>query len=370
MQLLINVQEESPDSLLKAASVLMMLAGADELAAANWPRNVPRPAPKPLHPPAPPIGPAQTPGPTIPLPPGSEPPPPVEHPPVHPDVEKFVPPAPPETPPDVPAGTQDELDPAAVFGGAPATPTNVTAAAAPAAPPAGAPAAGSPTATAPASASPGATVELAFDKAGIPWDERVHSETKKQNADGTWRFRRNLDPGVKDSVMAELRAKYGPQQQVSLQQPAAVITSALPVPPAQAAVSQQSAAAASVPAPPVPAAGDVPAPPADVAPPPLPNNNVVSLHAGQTSVGGSAAVPMPPATSVGVPNAGQSAVVQATNFRALMQKVNTALAAGKLTQDQLTEACKANQVEGITALAVMPAKVPEVDAYLNRWLAA
>ena len=31
-----------------------------------------------------------------------------------------------------------------------------------------------------------------FDKAGTPWDKRIHSSSKAVNEDGTWRRRRNL----------------------------------------------------------------------------------------------------------------------------------------------------------------------------------
>lgn len=43
-----------------------------------------------------------------------------------------------------------------------------------------------------------------LDKAGLPWDERIHAETKAKNKDGTWRARRNLDAAVKSKVEAEL----------------------------------------------------------------------------------------------------------------------------------------------------------------------
>lgn len=44
------------------------------------------------------------------------------------------------------------------------------------------------------------------DSDGIPWDERIHSESRATNRDGTWRKRKNLDDGVYDRVMAELKA--------------------------------------------------------------------------------------------------------------------------------------------------------------------
>lgn len=47
----------------------------------------------------------------------------------------------------------------------------------------------------------------AFDKTGIPWDERIHSSSKKQGNDGTWNRRRNTPDALWNSVMAELRAR-------------------------------------------------------------------------------------------------------------------------------------------------------------------
>lgn len=46
-----------------------------------------------------------------------------------------------------------------------------------------------------------------LDKDGFPWDKRIHSETPKKNADGTWRRRRNLDNPTLVAVEAELRAR-------------------------------------------------------------------------------------------------------------------------------------------------------------------
>lgn len=50
-----------------------------------------------------------------------------------------------------------------------------------------------------------------LDSEGIAWDERIHSETKNQNKDGTWRLRRGVDKALVDQVIAEQRAT--PQQE-------------------------------------------------------------------------------------------------------------------------------------------------------------
>lgn len=53
------------------------------------------------------------------------------------------------------------------------------------------------------------------DSQGFPWDARIHSVSKAICADGTWRTRRNLDPGVKQQVEAELRARGTHQVQTA-----------------------------------------------------------------------------------------------------------------------------------------------------------
>lgn len=293
MQFLIDTDTETQAGLLLAAEVLMVYARGLQDA-------------KPAHAPAPPIGKPAAPAPVVPLPPGNVPPAPIIHPPFHPDA------LPKEE--DVPAGTN--LDPAAVFG------LNIRGEVrplVPSAPVATAAAAPISVATVPAVSAAQTASPNEYDSAGLPWDGRVHSDTMKKNADGTWRFRRNLDESVKAAVMAELlAAKNAPA-----------------VPPSPV----------SIVAPPPPTTS--------VAPPPPP------------------AVPMPPATNVGVPNAVNGGVVQTvTSFRDLMTKVNVALAGGKLTQPQLAEACKAAGVDSVTALAAQAMLVPSVDQYLNRWLAA
>lgn len=276
--------------------------------------------------------------------------------------------------PVVPAGTMpqpdrfpDLPDPAVVFGGAAEQFSNFPAtgnpplpplavAMAPAVNPASLPSAPSTggaatasdmtaTATLPTSAagSPGVTIER--DKEGIVWDARVHSETRKKNADGTWRFRRNLDADVKAAVYAELKG----QSAVSLpQQSAAGLPGALPVPPAAAPLPVPPAAAAPLPLPVVPAAGGVPA-------------DTVSLPA---------PMQLPTGNPAGLPNTTQPVVVSpVTSFRDLMQKVQVAVLAGTFTQAQLNDAvARAGVTGGLTALAAQPMLVPAVDAEINRLL--
>lgn len=58
-----------------------------------------------------------------------------------------------------------------------------------------------PTPTAPVSA--GASP---LDKAGLPWDARIHASSKGVNTDGTWRLKRGVDKITVEQVTAELRA--------------------------------------------------------------------------------------------------------------------------------------------------------------------
>lgn len=44
-----------------------------------------------------------------------------------------------------------------------------------------------------------------LDKNGLPWDERIHSSSRAINADGTWRYRKNVPDETKREVEAELR---------------------------------------------------------------------------------------------------------------------------------------------------------------------
>lgn len=206
--------------------------------------------------------------------------------------------------------------------------TALPAIAALAAPSAGAPVA----ANAPAQDTAAAgTVSNDRDKDGLPWDVRIHSETRKTNADGTWRYRRNLDPTVKATVTAELKAQYGGQ--LTIQTGMVSLPTAPPPPPL---VPQ---------APPAPTASVAPQPPAA----PLPVSDGVPL---------------------GVSNTQQPAVLPALGFRDFMSAVNKALAAGRLTQDQLTNACKAVNLDGISALASEPGKISLVHSQIAHLLGA
>lgn len=93
-------------------------------------------------------------------------------------------------------------DPAAVFGGEVPKPADAVAPTPPA--PVAPVAPTAPASTAPAAAIPNS--EIATDKAGLPWDRRIHSESKSINkTDGLWRTKRGVDPELIATVEAELR---------------------------------------------------------------------------------------------------------------------------------------------------------------------
>lgn len=57
-------------------------------------------------------------------------------------------------------------------------------------------------------AASGSTVELDAD--GLPWDSRIHSDAAvKLSAKGQWKTRKNLAPGYKEQIEAELRVVMG-----------------------------------------------------------------------------------------------------------------------------------------------------------------
>jgi hypothetical protein len=343
-QVMIDTSTDTAEELLATAAFLSALA---RLAPAAGSDGIKRPAPPPILPA--PLHPAASP--PV-LPPGNVPPAPVSHPDVHPDAQLTV--------PSVPAGTfgQTFSDPqafqlptmaemiAAVAATNAATATvQATSTETPILAPVPAPPVTQAVLLPPALTD---THDGERDSENLPWDARIHSETKKKNADGTWRFRRGLDETVKHTVYGELVATYGKAAQLS----------AMPAPATGAAVPPQPPVPpAPVPAEPTAAQAFGGAPP----PPPIPTATVLPFPQQH-----SATVPVPPAPNVGVPDATQSPVVQ--TFRGLMQRVNVALSQNQLTQAQLSEACKANGLDSITALAAQPMLVQAVNDYLNRFI--
>jgi hypothetical protein len=153
--------------------------------------------------------------------------------------------------------------------------------------------------------NPASGVEL--DKSGMPWDARIHSESKSKLADGSWRKKRGLDPAVLAVIEAELKQ----------------VMSA-PVAPAPVAPAPVA------PAPVAPA----PVAPAPVAPAPAP-------------------APAPVAPSVD-PKA---------NFIALIGRASAAIHGNKITQAEITQICAEF---GVPALPLLANRIDLVDQVAAR----
>lgn len=101
---------------------------------------------------------------------------------------------------------------------------------------------------APDSTTVAETPPPAVDSTGLPWDARIHSESKATVADGSWRKRRGVDPELVKQVEAELRGDAPPAADT----PASIPT---PPPPAPMTSDNTDATIPQPPAPPAPPAG-------------------------------------------------------------------------------------------------------------------
>lgn len=70
-----------------------------------------------------------------------------------------------------------------------------------------------------------------LDKAGLPWDGRIHASTKATNADGTWRLKRGVSDLTVQSVTAELKRALGASATGPQLVPAPPAPVAVPPPP-------------------------------------------------------------------------------------------------------------------------------------------
>lgn len=209
-----------------------------------------------------------------------------------------IPPPPPSSGAAAPSGTPPTPQP-----GAPVPPPAGNAAPSPSAPP----------------PAPGTAQTLDAD--GLPWDHRIHAESKALNkGDGKWKAKRAVAPELVAQVQAEHRAILGKSpfdglktaEQLGLGSPA----------PSPAPV-----------VPPVPVPSPPPAPPAT-----------------------GAASTIPP-----VPNGAPPVI----DFMTLIPKVTSGLQAGTITQAQVTAALAAISVTTLPGLMAHPQLVPTFAASLG-----
>ena len=208
-------------------------------------------------------------------------------------------------------------------------------------PPAPTPANVAPTA-APPTVSPAGGVEL--DSKGLPWDSRIHAESKGKIADGTWRKKRNLDPALVAQVEAELRQVMGaapaPLAPVAATpaQPAANVTTPTPGVASSAAVA---------PVPPI-----APQPPAPSVPP--------------APVAGAA--PIMPAAPSAAP--GEVPADARQQFVGLVGRASAAIQGGKVSQAEVNQCCVDAGVPALPLLANRLDLVAQVAAHIDALIAA
>lgn len=253
------------------------------------------------------------------------------------------------------SGDDEQVDPAAAFGGQspeqafPITPAAPTAA--PAIPVTAAPAGTQVPGTAPETpavgsdngpaaangASPSSDVEL--DSSGLPWDGRIHSgpaDKRPKNADGTWRRKRGVDDSLVEQITGELRQVMGAP--ASGNAPAANSTE-----PAAAAAPTPAPAAPS----PTPAAAGMESGPAVANPAPS-----------------APTPPAPPVPAVPVAPTPPPADVPAASFADLMRKITARQTAGTLTVEATSEIAKSLGLTGVRDLINRPDLVAAFDQLL------
>lgn len=171
---------------------------------------------------------------------------------------------------------------------------------------------------APQTGSPVGGVDV--DKTGLPWDGRIHAESKAKIADGTWRKKRGVDLAQAATVEAELR-------QVMCAAPAA------PIPAPQAAT-------------------------------------VIMPTAGVASSAVAAPAPMTAPLAQAAPQVGSVPQDARAQFVGLVGRASAAIQAGKVTQAEITQCCAAAGVPALPLLANRLDLVAQVAAQVDAMIAA
>lgn len=187
-------------------------------------------------------------------------------------------------------------------------------------------------------AASGAPANVDVDKNGMPWDVRIHAGTKTKNADGTWRYKRGVQPASIKIVEDELRAVMALPNVASGASGATASTPAAP-----------NAATIAPPPPPPPAsAAASPALPAPTGPAPSP-------VAAQGIAG--------PASPSNVPGA-------INTYVELAGAMTGALVAKKLTQEECGAILFEFGVSSLPLVAARPDLIPAIGTRLQAYLAS
>lgn len=175
-----------------------------------------------------------------------------------------------------------------------------------------------------------ATVEL--DKAGIPWDARIHQSNRNKKTDGTWMLKRGLDKAIAEAVLAELTA--------------AKLATLPPVAPAAGPVSL----------PPAPTGLPLPPPPVGPATGPVVSGTLPPPPAGASL----------PAVPNGLPAIiSPASLTPVQRFSAMMVKINAARASGQIDQTMIDEAHRALDLPQLQLAITQPDKIPLIEAALG-----
>ena len=183
---------------------------------------------------------------------------------------------------------------------------------------------------APTPAPPGPAVPAELDSRGMPWDARIHASNRSKTIKQEWKRKRGVDENLVTAVEAQNKPKN--------EQPIYQGTTVNLIPP-----PGTFAAAVSTPATPAPAMSAAQAEAATfghMAP------HAVSSHsipAAPVSPAPALTAPPPPPPPVVGPSSTVSTPIQAPttappDFRGLMQKIQAASAAGKLSAEQVNAA--------------------------------
>lgn len=161
---------------------------------------------------------------------------------------------------------------------------------------------------------------IEYDSRGFPWDSRIHQDSRNKKISGVWKNRKGIDPAIVHTVEAELE----PRRQ--LPQPAQ--TSFVP---------------------PIAPGAQTPIVPAGTASPVF----VPPVHS------------LPPDEPASIPRTAQPVTIAM-----LMTKITQAMAAGKLTHDEMNTGLSTLGLQSMVQLNTQQELIPFMDDHVTRIIAA
>jgi hypothetical protein len=172
--------------------------------------------------------------------------------------------------------------------------------------------------------APSATTSAtdSVNKQDLPWDERIHAVTQAKNKDGSWRYKRGVEPETIKSVEEELKQRLVQSGKTTKNQQLSMDTVAEPI----ATPPQVAPAPIPVPFQPEPVAAPVSVP------------HVVAVPPTLQMVPPFVAAPVPVSQSLPPPMPGQPLAHSLATFKAnLVQTLARLVSEGKLTQEYLQQ---------------------------------